>query len=79
MTLQDAEKILNIDPFFEKIDQVSESNNYFIFNVVPLDTTSDRDKLIIPASAVHKKTGKVITFNPITMSRSEKASIRRIR
>lgn len=79
MTLQDAERMLNIDYAVDKISSVSESTNYFIFSVVPVETTDARTTPIVPARAVSKYTGRIIAFNPLILTREEMESVRRVR
>ena len=79
MTLQDAERMLNIDYTANKINSVSESANYFIFNVVPVETTDTRSTPIVPARAIDKYTGRIVAFNPLTLTPNELESIRRVR
>lgn len=62
----------------DRIDRVSESANYFIFSVAPLDSDDDMDRSFVPPIGVHKKTGKTVVFNPV-MFPQEITSIKRIR
>lgn len=79
MTLKDAERMLNIDYAVNKISSASESTNYFIFNVVPVETTDTRSTPIVPARAINKSTGRIVAFNPMMLDHAELKSIRRVR
>lgn len=79
MTVQEAEKILNIDTSVKKITKVSESTNYFIFNVASIGANSKLDGSFAPPIAVEKETGKTLAFNPIRFSKDELKSIKQIR
>ena len=79
ITLQEAEKVLNVDKKTKRIEMVSESTNYFIFNIVPVDLKSDFERPLIPATAVEKSTGRKLAFNPMYFSKEELKSIKRIR
>lgn len=79
MTVQEAEKILNIDESINKIAQVSESDNYFIFAVVPADTEKKLGTPLAPPVAIDKETGKMLAFNPMRFPKDELKSIKRIR
>lgn len=79
MTVQEAEKLLNIDNSINKIAKVSESTNYFIFSVVPVNMKDDFDRPLTPPVAIDKQTGKMLAFNPMRFSKDELKSIKRIR
>lgn len=79
MTVQEAEKLLNINESINKIAQVSESTNYFIFAVVPADPKTNLGKPLAPPVAIDKETGKMLAFNPMRFSKDELKSIKRIR
>lgn len=78
MTVQEAEKILNIDKTVKRVDQISESTNYFIFNVVPAHAKNNHHRLLTPPIAVEKRTGKMLAFNPMMFSDVELMSVKRI-
>lgn len=79
ITLQEAEEILNVDTSVNKITQVSESANYFIFNVVPRSVKFDSERPFTPPMAVEKQTGRTLVFNPMRFSKEELSTIERIR
>lgn len=79
MTLEEAEKILAVDTKTHKIERVSESNNYFIFNVVPASSKRLLDRTITPSVAIEKSTGRKLAFNPMRFPKDELKSIKRIR
>lgn len=79
MTVQEAEKLLNIDLQNNKVDQVSETTNYYIFSVSSITTKNRLDRSFAPPIAVEKQTGKTLRFNPMMFSKDELKSIKRIR
>lgn len=79
MTVQEAEKLLNIDLKSNKIDQVSETTNYYIFSIVSVASKNRLDRSFAPPIAVEKQTGKTLRFNPMMFSKDELKSIKRIR
>ena len=79
MTVYEAEKLLNINKDINRVAQVSESNNYFIFTVVPVNAKEDLDRPLAPPIAIDKHTGKMLAFNPMRFSKDELKSIKRIR
>lgn len=80
MNLNTAENILRnkIDTNRYKINRVSETNNYFVFEVVGINDSNMNTRLLIPAYGVNKNSGLVVSFNPIRFA-SEITSIKRIR
>lgn len=79
ITVQDAEKFLNIDRTKNEVASVSESTNYFIFNVVPIDSKNELDRPLKAAYAIEKATGRKLAFNPMRFDRNELKSIKKIR
>lgn len=79
MTVQEAEVLLELDPSVDKIARVSETTSYFIFNVIPVEIKNNFDRPLIPPIAVEKKTGETLRFNPMTISKDELKSLKRIR
>ena len=78
MTVEEAEKLLIYDKTTKKIDRVSESTNYYIFNIIPINS----DKILRPmvaSVAIEKKSGKRLAFNPLRIPKDELKSIKRIR
>ena len=80
MNVNTAENILQnkIDTNRYKINRVSETNNYFVFEVVGVNDGDTNTRLLIPAYGVNKNNGFVVPFNPIQFV-SEMKSIKRIR
>lgn len=79
MNAQEAEKLLNLDYSISKIDTVSESNNYFIFVVVPITASDKMSHPLRHPVAVDKRNGRAIVFNPMRIPKEELRSIKRIR
>ena len=79
MTVKEAEKLLKIDYYVNRVDMVSESKNYFIFAIVPIGSTGELSNPLHHPTAVEKKTGRIIAFNPMRVSKDELRSIKRIR
>lgn len=79
MTVRDAERFLNLDYSLNRIDMVSESNNYFIFVIVPVTATDTMSHPLRHPAAVDKRNGRVIVFNPMRIPKEELRSIKRIR
>ena len=80
MNVNTAENILQnkIDTNRYKINRVSETNNYFVFEVLVVNDGNTNTRLLIPAYGVNKNNGFVVLFNPIQFA-SEMKSIKRIR
>ena len=81
MNMHEAEMFIsdNINMSNKSIDKVSESNNYFIFNIVTFDVNGNARHSFIPPLCVHKKSGRVAYINPMEFSKDELASIKLVR
>lgn len=81
MNLDTAELLVrkNINMHNRKINMVSESNNYFIFDIAMIDNAGEKRNTFIPPIGVNKNTGKLVYVNPAIFSKEELRSVERIR
>ena len=80
MKVAEAESIARekLDTRRYRFDRISESANYFIFGVMPIDSDDEMDRPMIPPIGVHKKTGQAMPFS-ITTFPEEFKKMKRIR
>lgn len=80
MRVAEAESIARekVDTRRYRFDRVSESANYFVFGIMPIDSDDEMDRPMIPSIGVHKKTGQAMPFNA-SMFPEELKGLKRIR
>lgn len=80
MRVAEAESIARekVDMQRYRFDRISESANYFVFGIMPIDSDDEMDRPMVPSVGVHKKTGQATPFS-VLMFPEELKTLKRIR